>query len=47
MISKLKEKKMSNDKVLEVIVAISRKNLSCTIFDKKITEKGMNENPEN
>ena len=41
------EKNLSNDKNLEVIVAISRKKNSCTIFDKKITEKGMNKNPEN
>jgi hypothetical protein len=33
------EKKLSNDKSLEVNVAISRKKLCCTIFDKKNDRK--------
>ena len=32
-------KNLSNDKSLEVYVAISQKNLSCTIFDKKNGKK--------
>ena len=33
------EKKLSNDKSLEVLVVISQKNLSFTIFDKKNDKK--------
>ena len=36
------EKKMSNDKSLEVYVVISQKNFSCTISYKK-TDKKQNE----
>ena len=32
-------KKLSNDKSLEVYVAISQKRFSCTIFDKKNDKK--------
>ena len=35
-------KNLSNDKSLEVYVAISQKNLSCTFFSKK-TDKKQNE----
>ena len=40
-------KNLSNDKSLEVHVAISRKKFSCIIFGKKMTRNRMNENPEN
>ena len=41
------EKNLSNDKSLEVNVAISRKKLCCTIFDKKNDRKqGEPKSPE-
>ena len=36
---------MSNDKILELILAISRK--IAWFFVRKMTKNGMNENPEN
>ena len=36
-------KNLSNDKILEVYVAISQKKISCTIFDKKQNERKFRE----
>ena len=41
------EKNLSNDKSLEVNIVISRKIWVALVLNWKMTENGMNENPEN